>query len=213
MIRVILSDDHALFRLGAREVLQAHGQIDVVAEAATAAETLAVVKSTTADVLIVDLTMPGAIGTSLIRKLATQSPGIPIIVISAHDDAATVQKAFNDGATAYVSKKSQAEHLLSAVLQASAGKSFVDPSIPQFISEGDRPTKKPHQSLSNREWQILMSILDGQMLSQIAEALQLSPKTITTHKTNIMAKLGVANNAELIRYAVENGLVRPTLAE
>lgn len=207
MTRIIIADDHTLFRIGLKQMLESFDGITVVAEAANAAQTLAVVQGVAADLLISDLTMPGTIGTQLIEQLHRQHPALPILILSMHDEPATVRRALQAGATGYLTKESSPDTLHAAVRQVAAGERFIPPALAETLAfETIRPTSPPHETLSQRERQIFKLIAQGGMLSQIAEQLHLSPKTVTTHKTHLMEKLGIANNAELIRYAIEHKL-------
>ncbi len=207
MTRIIIADDHTLFRIGLKQMLESFDGITVVAEAANAAQTLAVVQGVAADLLISDLTMPGTISTQLIEQLHRQHPALPILILSMHDEPATVRRALQAGATGYLTKESSPDTLHAAVRQVAAGARFIPPALAETLAfEAIRPTSPPHETLSQRERQIFKLIAQGGMLSQIAEQLHLSPKTVTTHKTHLMEKLGIANNADLIRYAIEHKL-------
>lgn len=207
MTRIIIADDHTLFRIGLKQMLESFEGISVVAEAANAEQTLAAAESVEADLLISDLTMPGASGTQLIEQLRRQHPTLPLLVLSMHDEPATVRRALLAGATGYITKESSPEILRTAVRQVAAGERFIPPAVAEALAfESVTPTSLPHETLSQRERQIFRLIAQGIMLSQIAEQLHLSPKTVTTHKTHLMEKLGTGNNADLIRYAVEHNL-------
>lgn len=208
MIRIIIADDHTLFRVGLKQMLHSFSGINVVREATNAAEALAAASSEEAELIIMDLTMPGASGTSLIEQTRKAQPDLPILVLSMHDEPGTVRRALQAGASGYITKGSSPDTLFTAVTRVGAGERYIDPSIAESLAfdtvahgAGDL-----HQSLSQREWQVLRLIAQGVMLSQIAEQLHLSPKTVTTHKTHLMEKLGIGNNADLIRYAIEHRL-------
>ena len=207
MTRIIIADDHTLFRIGLKQMLESFDGVSVVAEAANAAQTLDVVQGVAADLLVSDLTMPGTCGTQLIEQLHRQHPSLPILILSMHDEPATVRRALQAGATGYLTKESSPDTLHAAVRQVAAGERFIPPALAETLAfETIRPTSPPHETLSQRERQIFKLIAQGGMLSQIAEQLHLSPKTVTTHKTHLMEKLGIANNADLIRYAIEHKL-------
>lgn len=208
MIRVIIADDHTLFRIGLRQMLHSFAGIEVVREATDAAETLAAAKRGEAEVLVVDLTMPGASGTSLIEDLRRACPPLPILVLSMHDEPATVRRALQAGAAGYITKGSNPDVLFQAVSRVAAGENFVEPALADALAQDNIGAAQgdPQQVLSPRERQVLRLIAQGLPLAQIAEQLHLSPKTVTTHKSHLMDKLGIANNAELIRYAIEHKL-------
>lgn len=207
MTRIIIADDHTLFRIGLKQMLESFEGLSVVAEAANAAQMLAAVQTVTADLLISDLTMPGASGTQLIEQLHQRHPTLPILILSMHDEPATVRRALQAGATGYITKESSPDTLHTAVRQVAAGQRFIPPALAESLAfESVRPARLPHETLSQRERQIFKLIAQGEMLSQIAEQLHLSPKTVTTHKTHLMEKLAIGNNADLIRYAIEHRL-------
>ncbi|MCF8177015.1 MAG: response regulator transcription factor [Sulfuritalea sp.] len=208
MIRIIIADDHTLFRVGLKQMLQSFAGIEVVREATNAAETLAAANVGGAELIVMDLTMPGVSGTSLIEQTKAAQPDLPILVLSMHDEPGTVRRALQAGALGYITKGSSPDTLHTAVTRVGAGERFIDPTIAESLAfdTAAHGTDDPHQSLSQREWQVLRLIAQGVMLSQIAEQLHLSPKTVTTHKTHIMEKLRIGNNAELIRYAIEHKL-------
>lgn len=208
MIRVIVADDHTLFRIGLKQMLHSYAGIEVVGEATDAKETLAAVAAQPCDVLIMDLTMPGVSGTSLIEQAVRQRPDLPILVLSMHDEPATVRRALQAGATGYITKGSSPDVLHTAVTRIGSGERYIDPAVAESLAfeAVAQSNAEPHQTLSKREWQILGLITQGVMLNQIAEQLHLSPKTVTTHKAHLMEKLGVSSNADLIRYVIEHRL-------
>lgn len=208
MIRVITADDHTLFRIGLRQMLHSFAGLEVVAEATDAAEALAAARRGEADVIVLDLTMPGATGTSLIEQICTACPTLPILVLSMHDEPGTVRRALQAGASGYITKGSSPDVLYMAVSRVAGGERFVDPTLAEALAMEAVAVDRhdPQQLLSPREWQVLRLIAQGVPLAQIAEKLHLSPKTVTTHKAHLMEKLGVSNNADLIRYAVEHRL-------
>lgn len=207
MIRVIVADDHTLFRIGLRQMLHSFAGLEVVREATDAAEALAAARRGGAELVVLDLTMPGATGTSLIEQIRAACPALPILVLSMHDEPGTVRRALQAGATGYITKGSSPDVLFQAVSRVAAGEGFVDPTLAKALADDTPDRDDPRQLLSPREWQVLRLIAQGVPLAQIAEQLQLSPKTVTTHKSHLMGKLGIENNADLIRYAIEHKLV------
>jgi DNA-binding NarL/FixJ family response regulator len=207
MIRIIIADDHTLFRIGLKQMLESLDGVSVVAETANAAQTLEALQSVAADLLVSDLSMPGASGTQLIEQLRRRHPALPILILSMHDEPATVRRTLQAGATGYITKESSPDTLHAAVRQVAAGERFIPPALAETLAfESVRTVSHAHETLSQRERQIFRLIAQGVALSQIAEQLHLSPKTVTTHKTHLMEKLGIGNNADLIRYAIEHKL-------
>lgn len=203
---VIVADDHTLFRAGLVRLLNTFPAVRVVAETSNAAETLATVGRVDAHVLMLDLSMPGAAGTSLVEAVHAKVPELPILVLSMHDEAALIRQALKGGASGYVTKNAEPEILSAAIEKLARGERYLAPTIAQVLAfEFVEPQKE--NGLTSREAQILKMIAkDGLPLVQIANLLGLSPKTVTTHKTNIMAKLKVNNNAELVKYALSHDL-------
>lgn len=209
MIRLIIADDHTLFRLGLKQMLHSFPGIEVVREATTAEEALAAAMAATqagnADLLLTDLTMPGTSGTKLIESVRAACPNLPVLVLSMHDEPAMVRRALQAGATGYITKEATPAVLQTAITRVAKGERYVAPGLAESVAldslvhgGGER-----HDQLSPREQEVLRLIVAGISLNQIADQLGLSPKTVTTHKTHLMTKLGVDSNAELMRYAIE----------
>lgn len=201
-IRIILADDHALFRLVLVEILASCRGMQVVAQASDAEEVLDAVARADASLLILDIGMPGATGTSLVRAAHQAAPSLPILVLSMHDEASVVRAALHDGARGYLTKDIALDDLEAAILAVAKGGRFLSRNLSPLLYDGvAEPDEDAMEKLSSREMQVLRLLLgEGLSLVQIAEQLDISAKTVTTHKANIMTKLGVANNAELMRY-------------
>lgn len=210
-IEIIVADDHKLFRVGLIQMLESFAGVKVVAEAADGESLLRLLGDVGADLLTLDLAMPGVSGVSLIEAVIAAKPELPILILSMHDEPALVKQALRAGAVGYISKDADPEILFAAVSKVSQGGRYVAPAIAETLAFDFDDATEPEvfRQLSARETEVLKLITgDGLSLVEIAERLGLSPKTITTHKTNIMAKLGVTNNTELIRYAIAHQLIR-----
>jgi DNA-binding NarL/FixJ family response regulator len=161
------------------------------------------------DLLLLDMTMPGLSGVDLVRRVRGDKPDLPILVLSMHNEGQVVSRALRAGAAGYVTKDSDPAILLSAIRKVAMGGRFIDPALVDAIvfdaGDGD---KAPHECLSDREFQVLQKIVGGEAIGEIGTALNLSAKTISTHKMRLMQKLGVDNNADLIRYAIRHGLAQ-----
>jgi DNA-binding NarL/FixJ family response regulator len=155
-----------------------------------------------------DLTMPGVAGVSLIDAVHGIAPKMPILILSMHDEPVTVRRALQAGASGYITKESTPDVLYTAITRVAAGERYIASNVAEQLAfeAVNQENIDAHRALSPREWEVLRLITEGLMLSQIADRLHLSPKTITTHKTHLMEKLGIDNNADLIRYAIENRL-------
>jgi DNA-binding NarL/FixJ family response regulator len=205
MIRIIVADDHKLFRAGLIRMLGDLPSITVVAEASDGDQALQAALSIDADVLILDLNMPGPTGVALIEQIHLLKPALPILVLSMHDEAATVRHALKSGASGYITKDVDPDTLMNATHKLARGERFVAPNLAVALAFSDQLSSAPAGGLSTREKEVLHLIAIGLPLTQIAERLCVSPKTVTTHKANLMGKLSIDNNSELIRYALENG--------
>ncbi|SDG15919.1 response regulator [Paraburkholderia phenazinium] len=207
MIKILIADDHAIVRGGLKQIIATTADIVVTGEAAQGSEVVDKVRNCDIDLLLLDMTMPGISGVDLIRRVRAEQPALPVLVLSIHNEAQVVSRALRAGATGYVTKDSDPEVLLAAIRKLAAGGRFIDPKLVDAIvfetHSGDAP---PHEVLSDREFQVLQMLASGKSINDIAETLALSAKTISTHKMRLMQKLGLGNNAELIRYAIRHGL-------
>jgi DNA-binding NarL/FixJ family response regulator len=207
MIKILIADDHAIVRGGLKQIVATTTDVIVAGEAAQGTEVVEKLRACQIDLLLLDMTMPGISGVDLIRRVRAEQPALPILVLSIHNEAQVVSRALRAGATGYVTKDSDPDILLAAVRKLAKGGRFIDPKLVDAMvfdtRSGDAP---PHEILSNREFQVLQFLAAGESVNDIAETLVLSAKTISTHKMRLMQKLGLANNAELIRYAIKHGL-------
>lgn len=205
--RVLLADDHGLVRHGLKRILAATDDLQVAGGASSGEETLAMVASTPADVLLLDMAMPGVSGIDLIRRIHQSESRLAILVLSMHNEAQIVTRALRAGAAGYITKAADPEDLVAAVRKVAGGGRFIDASLVDsvvFRSTGDEDS--PHTQLSPRELQVLERVAAGMALGDIADELHLSPKTVSTHKMRLMQKLEVSTNADLLKYAVRHGL-------
>jgi DNA-binding NarL/FixJ family response regulator len=207
-IRVLLVDDHAIVRNGVRLMLGEAEDIVVEAEAATSQLALQLVRERDFDVAIVDIAMPDKNGLDLLKLLRAQKPKLAVLILSTYTEEIYAMRAFKLGAAGYLTKDSPTSVLITAVRKAAGGGKHVSPALMEklanLIGSGAVGT---HESLSNRELEVLKMIAAGESLVRIAENLHLSPHTVTTYRARIMEKMGLSSNAELTRYAVENGLL------
>ncbi|RDK00998.1 response regulator [Paraburkholderia lacunae] len=207
MIKILIADDHAIVRGGLKQIIATTTDIVVAGEAAQGSEVVDKLRTCHVDLLLLDMTMPGISGVDLIRRVRADLPALPVLVLSIHNEAQVVSRALRAGATGYVTKDSDPEVLLAAIRKLAAGGRFIDPKLVDAIifetHSGDAP---PHDILSDREFQVLQMLAVGKSINDIADTFSLSAKTISTHKMRLMQKLGLSNNAELIRYAIRHGL-------
>src|SRR5471030_2736114 len=207
MISIFIADDHAIVRSGLKQIVATTADIAVVGEAAHGSEVVDKLRGCRVDLLLLDMTMPGISGVDLIRRVRAEQPTLPILVLSIHNEGQVVSRALRAGATGYVTKDSDLEVLLAAIRKLAAGGRFIDPKlVDAIVFDSPSSDGPPHEILSDREFQVLQMLAAGNSINDIADALSLSAKTISTHKMRLMQKLGLATNAELIRYAIRQGI-------
>jgi DNA-binding NarL/FixJ family response regulator len=212
VIRIVIADDHTIVREGLRQLLQATGDFTVAGEASDAAETIQRVRELEFDVLLLDVSMPGRSGMDLIKQIRSERPRVRIMVLSMHQEHQYAVRAIRAGASGYLTKESASRDLATALRKVAAGGAYITPEVAEHLALGAMPQSDapPHTTLSDREFQVLRMIVSGKSVSEVAEALHLSVKTISTHKARLMQKLGVANSSELYRYALQHRLTDDT---
>ncbi|WP_334190902.1 response regulator transcription factor [Noviherbaspirillum sp.] len=207
-IRIMLVDDHTVVRNGVRLMLSSESDIVVEGEAANAQDALALVRERHFDVALVDIAMPGKNGLDLLRLLRAEQPKLAVLILSTYSEEVYAVRALKLGAAGYLTKDSPAAALIAAVRKAAAGGKYVSEALTEKIAGmlGGGGAAS-HEELSNRELEVLKMIAAGESLVKIADTLHLSPNTVTTYRTRILEKMGMTSNAELTRYAIENGLL------
>ncbi len=202
MIRILLADDHKIVRDGLKRILAAHADLEVAAEAASGDEALALVRANDYDVAMLDLSMPGLAGLDLIKRLKAEKPALRLLVLSMHGEKQYAARALKAGASGYLNKDSAGEQLVAALRKiAGGGVHITDAAAAGLLDAGARPA---HEALSDREFEVMRLLVEGLGPTEIGERLHLSVKTVSTHKTHILEKLGVKGTAELVRYAMEH---------
>jgi DNA-binding NarL/FixJ family response regulator len=206
--RLLLVDEHTVVREGLRRVLEGCGEGWTVVEAASGFQALERLREQTISLVITDLSMPGMNGLELIRRVRSEFPRMPILVLSMHAEEQYALRAFKSGANGYVTKDSAAAELVSAVRKVAAGGAYVTSSLAERVVQqlSGKVQVPGHAQLSDRELEVLQRIVSGQRLTQIAADLHLSVKTVSTHKAHIQVKLQLPNLAALVRYGLENHL-------
>lgn len=209
MIRLMLADDHSIVRQGVKQLLTLTTDIKVVAEASNAGEVIQKLHKSNINVLLLDINMPGTSGVELIREVCVLYPGLRVLVFSMHNEAHIVVSVLQLGVAGYFSKNSDPKLLLDAIRTVSLGETFVDASIAENIALANAFPKQnqPHILLSPRELEILLMLAEGKNGKDIAAQLQISNKTVSTHKTNLMQKMHFAGVVDLLRYATQHGLI------
>jgi DNA-binding NarL/FixJ family response regulator len=208
VIRVLLVDDHAVVRNGVRLMLGTSDDIEVAAEAQTAADALLLAKTQSFDVALVDVALPDRNGLELVKSLRTQQPALAVLMLSIYAEEVYALRAIKHGAAGYLTKSVSAETLIAAVRKVHSGGRFITPSLAERFAEHFGEALGPaHEALSDRELEVLKLIAGGESLAHIATTLHLSPNTVTTYRARICQKIGLKSNAQLARYALEHGLL------
>lgn len=211
MIRIVLADDHAIVREGLKRIVSDAREFEVAGEAADGNEVLHLVRERDFEVLVLDLSMPGRSGMELIRMVKAEKPRLRILVLSMHQESQYAVRAIKSGASGYLTKESAPAQLEQAIRKIAAGGAYITAEVAEQLALGAMPGADgpPHESLTDREFEVFRLLVEGVAVSDIAARLHLSVKTVSTHKSNLMHKLGLANQSELVRYAMKHGLADP----
>lgn len=209
MINVVIADDHPIVREGLKQILSDCSEITIVDEAGSGAELLEKLSKTRCDVLLLDINMPGRSGIDILSELKSRWPKLAILMLSAYPEEQYAIRALKTGASGYLVKKSAPDELILAIRKVSGGGRYVSSSLAEKLAFGlEDDNKGPiHERFSEREYQVFYMIASGKTVSEIADDLSLSVKTISTYRTRILEKMNMKNNSELVRYAVKNGIV------
>lgn len=209
MIRILIADDHAIVREGLKQLFALWADVSVAGEAVNGAQVLEAVRQNEIDLLLLDMTMPGVSGVELIARVRAHSPSLPILVLSMHNEPQIARRALASGASGYLTKDSDPEMLMAAIRKVAGGGRFIDPELAESMvfDSGGNGERLPHELLSEREFHILRLLVQGRSINEIADELSISNKTVSTHKARLMQKLNFQNNAELVRYGIDHGLV------
>jgi len=208
VIKVLVADDHAVVRRGLRQILSETPDIVVGGEAENAAELMQKLRAERWDVVVLDLNFGQASGLELITDIAREWPHLPVVILTVYTEAQFGVRALKSGAAGFLTKSSAPERLIEAVRKVSSGGKYVTPEIAEHLAQFvAKEGRAPHELLSNREMQILRMIGSGKTVSEIADDLSLSVKTVSTHRTRILNKMGMRTNAELTTYVVKNQLL------
>jgi DNA-binding NarL/FixJ family response regulator len=209
MIRIVVADDHTIVREGLKGLLAAAGDLQVVGEASDGGQVMERVRALDFDLLLLDMSMPGRSGIELIRQVRSEKPKLKILILSMHEESQYAVRAIRAGAAGYLTKESASRQLVEAIRKVAAGGAFISAEVAQQLALGAMPDAKgpPHTALSDREFQIFRMIAEGLSVSDIAARLNLSVKTVSTHKANILRKMNMETQGDLIRYALTHRLV------
>lgn len=208
-MRALCIDDHAIFRQGVKQILQEYDRQVKIGEAATARAAMQLARESRWDVVLLDLSLPDRSGLQLLGELKREQPDLPIVVLTMHGDDEYAVRAVRGGASAYVTKESAPEELITALRKVLAGGRYMTPALAEkvaFAYASPGASEKPHQSLSERELEILRLIGAGKSLKEIAAMLELSVKSVGTYRSRVLEKMSMSTNADLIRYVIQHEL-------
>jgi len=208
MIRVLLADDHTLFREGVRRLLDPDSEIEVVAEAARGVEAIERSVEMKPHVVLLDVSMPGRGGLETLRDLKDRQPGIRVLMLTVHPESRFAIRCIKAGADGYMTKDAAPEELVRAIRRLASGRKYITPELAEQLAMtlGQDFEGQPHELLSDREFQVMRMIASGMTVSEVANELTLSVKTISTYRARILDKMGLRNNAEIMHYAIPRGL-------
>jgi DNA-binding NarL/FixJ family response regulator len=211
MITILLADDHNIVRQGIRALLEQHQDIQIVGEASDGFTALDLVQKLRPDILLLDIRMPGLKGLEVAKELKDQNVPTRTIILSMYDDESYVAEAFRNGVVGYVLKVSLELHLIQAIHEAMKGRNYLSPPLSQlsveaYVEKAKETSLDLYHYLTTRERQVLHLVVDGRTATEIAELLFISPRTVETHRSNLMQKLHVHNHTELILYAIRKGI-------
>ena len=210
MIRIMIADDHAIVRQGLARILEKSGEMQIVAEHDNGADALNWLLDNDCDIALLDISMPGMNGIDLLKQLREEKPKLPVLVISIYAEDQYAVRLIKAGASGYLTKGCSPATLMKAVNRIISGSKYISPAVAEMLANeiGDTHEKLPHKILSDREYQILLLLASAKTIAEIADTLALSGKTISTYRNRILLKMHLRNNAELMRYAVDNHLVQ-----
>jgi DNA-binding NarL/FixJ family response regulator len=209
MIRILVADDHSIVRQGLRQVLAAEGDFAVTGEAANYGEVMQHLRREAVDVVVLDVAMPGRNGIETLKQVKAEFPRVPVLILSMYPEDQYAFRALKAGAAGYLTKQAAADQIVAAIRTICRGRRYITPELAEELAKtlDHDPDKPAHELLSDREFQTLKLIAAGRTLQQIGDALALSPKTVSVYRARVLAKLKLATNAELTRYALERNLL------
>ncbi|GAB4057039.1 response regulator transcription factor [Uliginosibacterium sediminicola] len=208
--RILVADDHTLMREGLRRIIEGAQDMRVAAEATNGHEVLAHVRRGEVDLVLLDLSMPGKSGVPLIKQIKEEFPRLPVLVLTMHQEEQYAVRSIQAGASGYLTKESAGTELVTAIRRVASGRLFISPEVAEQLAMNVMPgshKELSHKSLSDREFEVFRLMVEGASVTDVADRLKLSAKTVSTHKARILQKMNMQSLAQLVRYAVENGII------
>ena len=210
MIRILLADDHAMFRAGLRGIIEQEFEMLVAGEAADGQEVMRKILAEDYDVVILDINMPGRDGIEVLSEIKAVKPNVAVLILSMYSEEQFALRALRAGASGYLTKESAPVELTSAIRTVVQGSKYISAAVAQILAYGvdARLEKLSHEKLSDREYGVMLQITSGKKINEIAAELNLSPKTISTYRARLLEKMGMETNAELTQYAIRHRLLK-----
>lgn len=209
MIKILIADDHTIFREGLKHILTEYSDLIVTDEARNGQEVLEKVWSNEYDIVLLDISMPGMNGLEVLKRLRKEKPKLSVLVLSMHPEEQYAVRVLKSGASGYLTKESATDELITAIRKISQGRKYITSSLAERLALGleTDAEKPPHETLSDREYQVLLMIASGKTITQIAKELFLSVKTVSSHRSHILEKMEMKTNAELTHYVIKHNLL------
>src|SRR3989338_3312343 len=206
MIRIMIADDHAIVRQGLAHILEKTGRMKIVSEHENGIDALNWMRGNDCDIAVIDISMPGMNGIELLKQLREEKPKVPVLVISIYSEDQYAVRLIKAGAAGYLTKGCAPAIVIEAVRQIAGGKKYISPTVAGMLADeiGTTDGRLPHEALSGREYQIFLLLASAKTVSEIADTIALSGKTVSTYRKRIMEKMHLRNNVELMRYAIDN---------
>lgn len=209
MIRILIADDHAIIRKGLKQIIEENPEMTVTAEASDGVEALRKIRESGCDVVLLDISMPGKNGIDVLKQVREEYPRLPVLILSMYPEDQYAVRLIKAGATGYLTKECAPAEVVNALRRVAGGKKYISPAVAEMLADdvGMAYDHAPHETLSNREFQIFLQLAAAKTVSEIAAAMTLSVKTVSTYRSRILEKMHLRNNAELMHYAIERRLV------
>jgi two-component system, NarL family, invasion response regulator UvrY len=210
MIEVLVVDDHTLIRKGLKQILDDTSDIRVTGEAETGMQAIRMARDNKYDLILLDITLPDKYGIDVLRQLKLQCPGLPVLILSMHPEEQYALRSIKAGAAGYMNKQSAPSQLVTAIRQVAGGRKYISSELAQQLANDlgkDSQQEVSHKILSNREYQTLCLMASGKSLSEMADIMSLSAKTVSVYRARMLEKMQLKNNAEAVRYAINNHLI------